>query len=805
MFNHKIKTMGVLLALGFHLIGTSHARAANTANSNVQEAVSRIIIVDKNHAGGSGCSDAWAGTLVQPLCSISKGLSLLQPGDTLFIRQGTYPSFSVSRSGLAGKYITISGYGGEMPLVQGGAGIELRGVSYVWIRGFEVSGASGNFTGGISLTNAGTVNPNYNIIEGNRVHGNTQPGMSGIKISEGSHNKILNNEVYDNYFTGIRISGVSASITGNEIGYNHVYNHTLAGGDSDGIGLNGVTVTRTYIHDNLVHDNSDDGIDTWNSRNNIIAGNVSYHHTGIGDGNGFKLGGVDGGGNLVRNNIAYDNKARGFDSNGSGANVYYQNVAYNNTGFGFQDNWRRDAGCDTSLCPGVFIDNIGYNNGKGNFSAGTSTAVSHNNIWYSDSGSAKAAYDATLYSSLSALYAASGNRLDDPDAGDLSSLQVDPQFSDPAGRHFDLLDSSPAIDHGDPANPGHVPAFGRVDIGAFEFGLNKVFVTGISRSGADPTNTASVNFTVTFSVPVSGVDGTDFALVTAGITNAKIKKVSGSGTTYTVTALTGTGSGSLHLNLIDNDSILDGSLSPLGGAGYENGDFTAGETFSIDKTKPGVTSIIPADASPTGAGSVNFTVTFSEPVTGVDAKDFKLVSNNAQLKPAITNVSGSGETYTVTAGTGTNTRLSTLRLDLTANHSIRDAAFNILTTGYKTGSPYTVDKPPVVISILRAGVNPTSAAAVKFTVKFSEAVTGLDADDFNISPELMPAGASILSVTGKGANWTVTVSTGTGSGLLRLDLIDNDTIKDATGNSLGGPGPVNGDFISGQTYTVRPV
>jgi len=810
MLNHKItKPLSIILSLGMLLNSHGNVYASPSANIRHQDvslqAAAKTLFVDKNNTGGNGCNDSWAGTIAQPLCTINKGLSLLQPGDTLYVRKGTYPSFSVSNSGSSGKYITISGYNGEMPFVKGGQGIELRGTSYVALSGFEVSGATGNWTGGISLTNSNTANPRYNVIEGNKVHGNIYAGMSGIKISEGSYNKILHNEVYDNYFTGIRVSGVSSSITENEIGYNLVYNHTLAGGDSDGIGLSGTTVTRTYIHDNVVHDNSDDGIDTWNSTYNIIVGNVSYNHNGVGDGNGFKLGGVDGGHNLIKNNIAYNNKARGFDSNGSGGNVYYQNVAYNNTGFGFQDNWRRDAACTAKTCPGVFINNIGYNNGKGNFSAGTSTSISHNNIWYSDSGSPKAAYDATVYSSLSELYAASGNKLDNPNAGGLSSLAVNPQFINAAGHQFWLTDSSPAINHGDPSNPGQVPAVNCVDIGAFEYGLYTISVVSIARASADPTNAASVNFTVTFSVPVTGVDKTDFTLVTTGgVTKSVISKVSGSGAVYTVTVGTGSGSGTLHLNLRDDDSIRSAYLVPLGDAGTRNGDFTTGETFTINKTRPTVLSTLRADADPTSAASVNFIVTFSEPVTGVDARDFKLTGTGSMTKskPVITNVAGSGATYTVTAstGTGVNTGPGTMRLDLVANKSI--IGINLLTASYKSGEVYSIDKAPMVVSILRGNPAHTELASVKFKVKFSEPVTGVDVNDFTIFSDAL-LDAAVLSVSGSGANWVIVVNTGTGSGLLGLDLIDDDTVMDTLGNPLGGGGWVNGDYKTGQVYNVR--
>jgi hypothetical protein len=50
--------------------------------------------------------------------------------------------------------------------------------------------------------------------------------------------------------------------------------------------------------------------------------------------------------------------------------------------------------------------------------------------------------------------------------------------------------------------------------------------------------------------------------------------------------------------------------------------------------------------------------------------------------------------------------------------------------------------------------------------------------------------------------YTVSVNTGSGSGTLRLDVHDDDSIIDGAGNPLGGSGPANGNFATGQLYTI---
>src|SRR5207244_1839787 len=96
-------------------------------------------------------------------------------------------------------------------------------------------------------------------------------------------------------------------------------------------------------------------------------------------------------------------------------------------------------------------------------------------------------------------------------------------------------------------------------------------VSSITRLDANPTGASSVNFFVTFSRSVTGVDASDFTFTTTGaIAPGLITNVTaGPSATYTVTVNTGTGDGTLRLNVVDNDSIVsnDGAAIPLGGTG----------------------------------------------------------------------------------------------------------------------------------------------------------------------------------------------------------------------------------------------
>ncbi len=111
--------------------------------------------------------------------------------------------------------------------------------------------------------------------------------------------------------------------------------------------------------------------------------------------------------------------------------------------------------------------------------------------------------------------------------------------------------------------------------------------------------------------------------------------------------------------------------------------------------------------------------------------------------------------------------------------------------------------PSAVLSSTRANADPSSASSVNFTVTFSDPVTGVDAGDFTLTTTGSISSAAVTGVTGSGATRTVTVNTGNGDGTIRLNVADNDSIMDAASNPLGGTGAGNGDFTSGEVYTIN--
>jgi Tol biopolymer transport system component len=344
---------------------------------------------------------------------------------------------------------------------------------------------------------------------------------------------------------------------------------------------------------------------------------------------------------------------------------------------------------------------------------------------------------------------------------------------------------------------------------------NSPAVTNIVRADPNPTIAAELHFTVSFSELVYPVSISDFVLSTTGdISGATITAINpredqfDPAAIYTVTVNTGSGDGTLRLDLIDDDSIQDNNLgNPLGGTGIGNGSFTTGEAYTINKSAPLVTSSLRVGANPTEASSVNFTVSFSEAVTGVDPSDFFLTTTGGISGVLVTNVSGSGNTYTVTVNTGSGS--GGIRLDVVDDDSILNASnFPLGGAGvgngnFTSGEAYAIERNmPTVNSIARMDVNPSSAQSVNFRVTFSEPISGVGIDDF-VFTQTGISGASLIAVNGSGNTYVVTVGTGSGNGTLRLDLIDNDSILDSSNNPLGGAGAGNGNFTTGGTYTIN--
>jgi len=323
----------------------------------------------------------------------------------------------------------------------------------------------------------------------------------------------------------------------------------------------------------------------------------------------------------------------------------------------------------------------------------------------------------------------------------------------------------------------------------------------IPANAQNPTSAAMVTFEVTFSQPVTGLTSDNFKLVASGLTpgNIQVSAQPQPATTWTVTVGTGSGSGTLGLQLVNASGITP---APTGLP------VTSAAVYTINKNDPTkaplVQSIALAGPSPTSAATVSWTVTFSEPVTGLSTANFFLVPTGLGGTPRFTGVtpasSSSTATWTVTASTGSGS--GTLGLNMVNSSNVHDADSQAVTNLPFTGAAYTIRQTPVapaLQSISRNLPSPTDQPQVSWTVSFSEAVAGVTAANFSLVSTGL-SGAKIKQVVqapGTGRGWTVTALTGSGVGTLRLDMVNANRITDTEGLAP------TGIPLQGQSYDVE--
>ncbi len=139
------------------------------------------------YVSASDGNDSYPGTLSSPWKTISKASSTLQPGDTVYIRQGTYrETLRPQKSGTSGNYITYAGYNNEDATITGVYdGVDLTNRSYIVLDGLRIVDV-GHYW--VNMHGAST----NNIIKNSYMR--KADGWGGIYLRDGSnYNKILNN------------------------------------------------------------------------------------------------------------------------------------------------------------------------------------------------------------------------------------------------------------------------------------------------------------------------------------------------------------------------------------------------------------------------------------------------------------------------------------------------------------------------------------------------------------------------------------------------------------------------------------
>ncbi len=234
-------------------------------------------------------------------------------------------------------------------------------------------------------------------------------------------------------------------------------------------------------------------------------------------------------------------------------------------------------------------------------------------------------------------------------------------------------------------------------------------------------------------------------------------------------------------------------------------------TWSFTDSNPGTITVTPASVTTAQGSPAGYTVSLA--VGGNSNQcDVTLAASGLPTgasaafatNPLVTTGAGSSpQTTSLTINTVATTPTGSYTITISGSRSGVGCQGPGATPGSATLAVTSGDTTaPTVSSINRLDASPTNTVGnVRWTVTFSENVTGVGAGDFGLVPSAGVTGSSITNVSGSGLSYTVTASTGTGNGTLGLNLVDDDSIVDAAANRLGGTGAGNGN-VTGQTYTI---
>lgn len=325
-------------------------------------------------------------TLKTPFKTIQKAANLTQPGDTVYILNGTYTNSSskqvvnITRSGLPTAWIKYKAYPGHKPKIKHNAwnGIFIGNASYIEIEGLEVEGNNANITIDYALAQkdvkdnhltsgncisvdgrkAGDKKPHHIIIRNNKVH---NCGGGGIAIIQADYITIHRNEVYNNaWYSVYANSGISLYQNWNYDDYvdgykmlvtnNKVYNNRqnvpwiLVGKITDG---NGIIIDdskntqhnsklgrykgRTLVANNISYNNGGSGIHSFESENVDIINNTAYMNNQSPELNGGQIFASFSQNVRIINNIMYAYPGKNINSNFKNSNIFYDYNIYYNT------------------------------------------------------------------------------------------------------------------------------------------------------------------------------------------------------------------------------------------------------------------------------------------------------------------------------------------------------------------------------------------------------------------------------------------------------------------------------------------
>jgi parallel beta-helix repeat protein len=341
---------------------------------------------------GSGSDSNNGLTYNSPYLTIQIAANHSNPGDTVFVMNGTYTNscsqcnvVTITRSGNASSWIVYINYPGHSPILQfnGWQGFSITsGAAYIEINGFTIRGNNANVTLANALNQpascnnpTGSPDPQYN---GNgissdgrsgghphhlRIKNNTvyECGGAGISTIQSDYTTIENNIIFNNcWYTIYGTSGISTWQNwnfDNSSGYRMFIKNNRCFGNrlyvpwsgpcqiTDGNGIiiddskntqNGSTLGayagRTLVTNNIVYGNGGSGIHAYSSEHVDIINNTAYLNSQSTEIDNGEIFGNSANDITILNNILYALSGNKINSNYNNINLTYDyNIHYGGT------------------------------------------------------------------------------------------------------------------------------------------------------------------------------------------------------------------------------------------------------------------------------------------------------------------------------------------------------------------------------------------------------------------------------------------------------------------------------------------
>lgn len=310
-------------------------------------------------------NDSNAGTESAPYLSIQKAVDVAMPGDVIYVRGGTYlltKRIKIDKAGTAEKRICLWGYPGERVIIDGSAEVvasvnEFKQARCIYVNHFGNYWHFKNLELCNAKDNGMKMEGSYCIVENCKFHDNNDTGLQlgmykDFAIEETQSFPITGEPAFNPGYSYCKYNVVINC----DSWYNYdskSFSGSDDGGDADGFACKLFPGPGTEFHGCRSWNNSDDNWDLYMVYHPIVIDNCwswnagkTSANVGIGNGNGFKLGGggTSGGAafaqsvgaHVVRNCVAFDCLHKGFDQN----NAYEAMYLFNNVAFGNEYNFR---------------------------------------------------------------------------------------------------------------------------------------------------------------------------------------------------------------------------------------------------------------------------------------------------------------------------------------------------------------------------------------------------------------------------------------------------------------------------------